>query len=385
MHDKQAAIVLAGIPDKNNSLFHQIRFSAGDPAVYVKVPGNPPRSVLILRDIEMERARKHARVDQVHCPADFVPSTGLSGDRETATAQSLAEFLARQSIDRVIADRTMPLIFMHHLQQRSIQVTCDLDLGVSDRRAKDELEIAALQEAQQVTEEVMELACQLVARADCEKSGALRYDGAPLTSERVRETIDLFLTRKGYVNPASIVAGGPAGADCHQIGSGQLFTEQPVIIDIFPQNRLTKYHGDCTRTVVHGAVPERIREMHAAVVSAKQAAIQACRAGTTGEDVHRAATSVIQQAGFSLGLPSADAPASYCAMVHGTGHGIGLDVHEPPLLDKGGPPLVVGDAVTIEPGLYCAEIGGIRVEDMVIVQAQGCLNLNRLPEGLDWS
>ena len=71
-------------------------------------------------------------------------------------------------------------------------------------------------------------------------------------------------------------------------------------------------------------------------------------------------------------------------MVHGTGHGIGLEVHEPPLLDFGGPELLVGDALTIEPGLYSRAIGGIRVEDMVIVQADGCENLNALPVGLDW-
>ena len=72
-------------------------------------------------------------------------------------------------------------------------------------------------------------------------------------------------------------------------------------------------------------------------------------------------------------------------MTHGTGHGIGLDVHEPPLLDDGGPALVVGDALTIEPGLYCRAIGGVRVEDMVIVTETGHENLNQLPEGLDWT
>ncbi len=385
MPHSKTAVVLAGIPDKNNALFHRLRFAVGDPAVFVQLSDDPPRSVLILRDIEMERARQHAHVDEVHCPAEFAPAGGLSGDRETATAQSLAEFLVRNAIEHVVADRTLPLIFAHHLQQRSIQVTCDLDLGVKERRAKDEQEIAWLREAQAITEQAIELACRLVAQARCDKSGALQHDGQALTSERVREAVDLFLTRQGYVNPASIVAGGPAGADCHNIGSGPLFTGQPVIVDIFPQNRGTKYHGDCTRTVVHGEVPDRVREMHAAVVAAKQAAIRACQAGTTGADVHAAATAVIQHSGYAMGLPSPGAPANYCAMVHGTGHGIGLDVHEPPLLDQGGPVLVVGDAITVEPGLYCAEIGGVRVEDMVIVQPHGVLNLNQLHEGLDWT
>jgi Xaa-Pro aminopeptidase len=86
-----------------------------------------------------------------------------------------------------------------------------------------------------------------------------------------------------------------------------------------------------------------------------------------------------------MGLPDDEAPDSYCAMTHGTGHGIGLDVHEPPLLDRAGPELVVGDALTIEPGLYSRAVGGVRVEDMVIVTDTGCENLNKLHEGLDWS
>ncbi len=189
---------------------------------------------------------------------------------------------------------------------------------------------------------------------------------------------------KGYTNPGSIVAGGPIGADCHHIGSGLLRTGQGVIIDIFPQNRTTLYYGDCTRSVVHGTVSAELARMHAAVVAAKAAGIAAARPGVTGEAVHEATIAVIRQHGYATSLPTDAEPDSYCAMVHGTGHGIGLEVHEPPLLDRGGPELIDGDVVTVEPGLYCRALGGIRVEDMVVVTADGCRNLNRLPEGLDW-
>ncbi len=110
----------------------------------------------------------------------------------------------------------------------------------------------------------------------------------------------------------------------------------------------------------------------------------AIRPGVTGEEVHLATTSAVLAAGYSVGLPDEDAANSYCALTHGTGHGVGLDVHEPPLLDLKGPPLVLGDAVTVEPGLYRADIGGVRVEDIVIVTGDGCETLNRLAEGLDW-
>ncbi len=379
------ARVLAGIPAINCTLYWRVRFLVGDPAALIELPvDGRTESLFILRDIEMERARRHARADQVHCPADFAPEGGLSGDRETATAQAVAECLRRRGIRRAIADRTLPLLFAHEMQKAGIAVECDPEWGVLQRRCKDEEEIQWLQESQQATEAAMQMACETVCRAQARTDGVLLVDGQPLTSERLRAAVDVFLLQRGYTNPTSIIAGGPLGADCHDLGSGELRTEQPVIIDIFPRNRTTLYYGDCTRTAVHGQVSDELRRMHAAVVAAKAAAIAACRAGVTGEAVHEATKAAITAQGYTVGLPGPDAPDTYCAITHGTGHGIGLDVHEPPLLDHGGPELVMGDAVTVEPGLYCKAIGGVRVEDMVIVTRDGCRNLNRLPEGLQW-
>jgi Xaa-Pro aminopeptidase len=380
------ATLMAGIPAHNMALYHRIRFVVGDPAVLIELPEQGKfTSVLILRDIEMERAKAHARVDRVVCPAQFAPASGLSGDRETATAQSAAEFLRRQDVTHVTADRSLPLIYSHALREAGIEVHCDLDLGVITRRAKDAEEIEHLRESQRVTEQAIEMACALIARAKTDRQGALQHDGTPLTSQRVRAAIDLFLLERDYMNPTSIVAGGPPGADCHNLGSGPLYTGQPVIVDVFPQNRKTLYYGDCTRTVVHGEVSDTLRKMRDAVAAAKAAGIAAVRSEVTGQSVHEATIAVIQQHGYAIGLPADDAPDTYCAMVHGTGHGVGLEVHEPPLLDKGGPLLVVGDALTVEPGLYCKALGGLRLEDLVIATQDGCENLNQLSEELTWA
>jgi Xaa-Pro aminopeptidase len=382
---RRQATILAGIPARNMTLYHQIRFLVVDPAVWIELAdGDRRESTLILRDIEMDRARTAARADHIACPADFPPPEGLSGDRETATAQAAAQFLLRRECQQVVADRSLPLIYAQALREAGIDVRCDLELGVVTRRSKDAEEIEQLREAQRVTEQAMERACALVANATAARDGTLYVDGAPLTSERVRAATDVWLLERGYLNPTSIIAGGSQGADCHELGSGPLFTGQPVIVDIFPQNRETLYNGDCTRTVVHGEIPETVLRMHRAVSDAKRAAIAAIRAGTSGESVHEATLAVIREWGYSVGLPAEDAPESYCAMVHGTGHGIGLEVHEPPLLDRGGPPLVIGDALTVEPGLYGKSVGGLRLEDMVIVTQDGCENLNRLPETLTW-
>ena len=292
--------------------------------------------------------------------------------------------MCSSDLTTVIADRTLPLIFAEFLRRAGIEVKCDTELWVAERRQKSEEEIAHLRESQRVTEQAMRHACEMVAAAEARVGGVLFHDGEPLTSERVRISIDHFLMDRGFTNPRSIVAGGPTGADCHDYGSGELLTETPVIVDIFPRNRATLYWGDCTRTVVHGEIPEAIQSMHATVRKAKAAGVAAVAPGVTGEDVHRATIAVIQADGFETGLPSEQSPDSYCAMTHGTGHGVGLDVHEPPLLDFKGPELLLGDALTIEPGLYRRDMGGVRVEDMVIVTEDGCINLNELSEELTW-
>lgn len=375
--------IRAGIPLQSSALFHVTQFAVGDPVVFLEIEN--VGTTCLVRDVELDRALKQVPADRIAVPADFTPEGGLSADREVATAQAAAECLRRAGISRVIADRSLPLSFAHVLGGAGIEVACDLDFGVIERRRKSADEIEKLRQAQSVTEEAIEMACRLIARAEAGAGGVLQHDGAPLTSERVHAAINVFLMNRGYSGPKYIVSGGSQGASCHHHGDGPLHTGQPVIVDIFPTSQATHYCGDCTRTVVHGEVPPEIAEMHAAVRAAKAAGCHTIRPGVTGAEVHAATTKELLDRGFHVGFPPEDAPLSFTTMHHGTGHGIGLEVHEPPLLDATGIPLLEGDALTVEPGLYRKDLGGVRVEDLVVVTADGFENLNRLPEGLDWA
>lgn len=396
------AKVMAGVPTLNAGLYRTIGFLVGDPVVWIELDPagsdseggrtSSKKSIdraqvekhLILRDIEVDRAKKNSQATHCWSPADFTPTGGLSGDRETATAQSAAEFLKRNGLSKVVVDRSIPMIYLHHFRLEGIEVECDLQWGILERRQKSPVEIERLQFAQRQTEIVMEKACRTVAFAEVDREGGLLHEGTPLTSERLQTLIDVWLLELGFSNPTSIVAGGPVGADCHDHGHGRLLTGQPVIIDIFPRDKKTLYNGDCTRTVVNGTIPHEVAKMHTAVARAKAAAISVIRAGVTGDEVHQATVQSILDDGYAFGLPKEDSPLTYTAMTHGTGHGLGLEVHESPLLAVGGPALLVGDVVTVEPGLYCRAIGGIRIEDVVVVEEHGCRNLNTLYEGLDW-
>jgi len=377
------ATVLAGVPAVNMTLFHRLRFSVGDSAFFAELPNG--QTILLVRDIEMDRARKLARADRIGCASEFTPQNGLDGDRDTALAQAGAECLRQAGVSTVCADRTLPYLFAHHLQAVGITLQYDKDFGVLERRVKDDEEQENLRAVQAVTEDAMQMACSLIARAPADVEGVLQHKGVPLTSERVRQLISRFVLDHDCTTlHDSIVVTIPHVADCHHFGKGPLRNNLPVIVDIFPTHNHTHYCGDCTRTVVNGDPSDTIRDMHDCVVKANLAGCEALRPGITGEAVHETVSEVIRSGGYAMGQPPDDADEEFVGMRHGTGHGIGLDVHEPILLAKGGGKILEGEVFTVEPGLYSAKYGGVRVEDMVVVVAEGHENFNKLHSNLDW-
>ncbi|MBI1372064.1 MAG: M24 family metallopeptidase [Phycisphaera sp.] len=382
----QRTIVMAGVPTSNTTLFHRTRFFVGDSNVLID---DGASSLLLVRDIEMDRARRDARADAVGCAADYAPAGGLSGDRDTALAQAAAECLRRRGVTRATTDRTLPYIFAEHMRRAGIELEYDGELGVLERRVKQADELEALERAQRMTHDAMAMACGLIARATADRDGVLRHEGEALTSERVRRTITRYLIERGFSTPHdSIVVTTPHVADCHHFGTGPLKTGVPVIVDIFPRDEASRYNGDCTRTVVHGEASDEVVAMHAAVVEAHDVGIAALRPGVTGEQVHRAVIDVLTRHGYEerrgggFELLRDDRPF----MRHGTGHGIGLDVHEPILLDYDAGAMLTNEVFTVEPGLYSATHGGVRVEDMAVVTAapNDVRVLGKLNTGLNW-
>lgn len=373
------AIAFAGIADKNPSLFRRLRVPLGDPAAWFQID---KERIALVRDIERERVTQHALADKVVCPPEFAPPLGLDADRETATAQALALALKSYGIRQVRVDRSFSMIYVHELNLAGMQVVYDAALGVIDRRVKSELEIEHLAKAQNVTEAVMEQLCGMIARSRADSDGTLQDNGLTLTSNRVRTmAAEAFMQRGFSMTHGAIIATTPQVADCHHAGDGPLYTEQPIVIDLFPRDEATRYWGDCTRTVVHGQASDEVKSMHQAVVAAKQAATEKLVTGRTAASVHQAAIDQLTTRGFSLSRGQTTDDAS---IQHGTGHGIGLELHEPILLDDGGGVLLSGEVFTIEPGLYGRNVGGVRVEDMLVVGTGKARNLNRLPQGLDW-
>jgi Xaa-Pro aminopeptidase len=208
----------------------------------------------------------------------------------------------------------------------------------------------------------------------------LKTDRAP-TSEKCHTIIDEVLASYGCESPEGhIVAGGLQSAEPHNEGNGILLKGTPIVIDIYPRSKTTGYFADMSRTVCLGAPPERLQKMHDAVLAVQELAIGMVRPGTKCIDIQNAVETYFTEQGFmTSGKGKEFAYAE--GFVHGIGHGVGLKIHEAPRIGRGSQDILAeGDVITIEPGLYYKDTGGVRIEDMVLVTKDGCRNLTTFPK-----
>jgi Xaa-Pro aminopeptidase len=208
----------------------------------------------------------------------------------------------------------------------------------------------------------------------------LIYRGLPLTSERLRAVIDCAILQARGMAGNTIVAGGKQGCDPHERGHGRLRANEPIIIDIFPRSQKTGYFGDITRTVVRGRANETVKKLYDTVFQGQKIALQKVRAGTSTAEIHQCVQQFFKQRGYSTGKRNGRMEGFF----HGTGHGLGLEVHEAPRMGATSTGnLKAGQVVTVEPGLYYPEIGGVRLEDVALVTANGAKNLTRFEKVLE--
>jgi Xaa-Pro aminopeptidase len=350
-------------------------FDAPDPFVTLY---RPEETSLLVSSLEYGRARKESRAADVARLSDYDYQT-LASERgaSEAKARVLESFLDDRDVEAVATPERFPLGTADGLRNRGVDVDVDREDTVTHIRAtKSDEEVAHVREAQAANEAAMRAAEDLLAAADVADDGTLTFEGETLTSERVKEEIEVTLLRHGCALDETIVACGADAADPHDRGSGPLEANEPVIVDIFPRSKRTKYHADMTRTFVTGDPSPTVREWFDLTEEALDAALDALEPGATGDAVHAAACDVYESAGHPT-LRSD--PTTETGFIHSTGHGVGLDVHELPRVSPDGGELKPGHVVTVEPGLYDPDVGGVRIEDIVVVTDDGYENLTSYP------
>lgn len=360
----------------------EFRYACGfsvEQGLYARFGGDD--DLLVVSALELDRARAEGRAATVADRADL----GWQDGRDLLG--SWAEIGARVLTDRGAAGaRTSALVpagLAESLREAGVDLELDRALFVGERRRKSATEIEWISRAQAAAEAACRVVIADLGSARSDPEGWLVLDGRPLTSERLLARCQAVLQEHGCASSETIIAGSPECAMPHFRGAGPIRAGRPVIIDVFPRHLASGYHGDLTRTVVPGAPAAEVASLHAACVAALDAGIGLLQPGADGRDVHRAVCAALVDHGYGTTTAGLQGPPDGPRMIHSTGHGVGLEVHEAPSLRDVAYPLEVGDAVTVEPGLYEAGLGGVRVEDLLVVTAGGCRNLTTLPRSLD--
>jgi Xaa-Pro aminopeptidase len=278
---------------------------------------------------------------------------------------------------------TFPVAVADHLRANGIDVAPDGRLFAERRRVKNEAELAGIRRAQRAAEAAMAAAADMLRRADV-SNGSLLLDGEPLTCERIKAIVSRVFTEHDTTAEEFIVSHGAQTAIGHEMGSGPIAPNEPVVLDLFPRDRSSGCYADMTRTFVVGTPPDELREFHRLTLEALRRSLAAIRPGVVGRDAHLDVCRFFEEHGYPTQLSKQPGTVLEDGFFHGLGHGVGLEVHEEPSLGMTGHDrLVAGDVVTVEPGLYRQGFGGCRLEDIVLVTEDGAENLTQFPYDLE--
>ena len=277
--------------------------------------------------------------------------------------------LERIESSKVVVPPSFGVLVADYLRDAGIEVVVDAEAWDARRRRKAPWEIEGIERAQRAAETAMMVAARLLREAEPASGDRLRFEGEILTAEFIRESMTAALSTQGAECEEIIIHSGDAFLGGHEIGVGPILPDKTCIIDCFPRDRRTGCHSDMTRTFVPGTASEDVRRLHDHCLAALRVAQEAIQPGR--DDHHARVAEYFHNQGFpTRDHYSGDGPLLE-GFPHSLGHGVGLEVHEKPWLGRRPDALVEGDVVAIEPGLYFKGIGGVRLEDTVLVTEDG--------------
>jgi Xaa-Pro aminopeptidase len=376
-----SAVLIIGDTVRNPELRHEVPLGIPDPFVYAELDG---RRVVAISAMEATRVEALGTELEVRPTEEFgadeIRRSGL--DVHEAARQLTVRIVAGLGIDRATVPRGFPLGFADALRASGVELTVDQKLFDERRRRKSENELAGIRRAQRAAEAGVAVARDLLRRAE-RMNGGLALGGEPLTSELLKAHIQSEFLRHGALAEEMIVSHGPQTAIGHDMGSGAIGADDVVLLDLFPIDLESACYADLTRTFVVGEVGDEIPAWHALCRDALELAAAEVRPGADGSAIHRLVSQFFAARGFPTLLTKPEGEVLRDGFYHGLGHGVGLEVHEAPGLGMLGQELVAGDVITIEPGLYRYGVGGVRVEDLLLVTEDGYERLTDCPYDLE--
>ncbi|WP_298684803.1 Xaa-Pro peptidase family protein [uncultured Methanomethylovorans sp.] len=356
----------------NADFYYATNFFVSDKYTYIQTSGS--KELLVVSEMEKGRAELESRITDIRTLQDYNYREKLKqrGDPYQAYVDCIAEILQKEGIRKLGVPRDFPYHTAQALKEEGFTIV-DMESPFRKLRSlKREDEIGHIRYAQKACEKAMAAAIDLIHRSEI-VDGKLLFRGFELTADDVRREIDLALLDSGCEAVGTIVAGGKKAANPHWEGEGPLKPNESIVIDIFPRSKKHRYFADMSRTVLKGEASVELQKMYDAVLAAQKEAIEMIKPGILCSDIHDRVCDVLESHGFKT-IRS----GSKVGFIHSTGHGVGLEIHEAPFVGTQDIPLEKDNVITIEPGLYYPDQGGIRIEDMLLVTEDGCENLTSL-------
>jgi Xaa-Pro aminopeptidase len=374
---KPETLLMVADSERDANMLYAVGMFVPDPFIWLRARG---RSCVVMSDLEFDRARKQTAHCRVLSLSRYHQKLRDAGIKRPGPADVIRVLLRERGLRRVIVPQDFPHGLATELQRRHIRVTPRGGLFFPDREFKSAAEVKKISGALLMAEIGMAEGIQVLQASKIGKGRRLLYRDVPLTSEKLRAVIDTAILQAGGLASHTIVAGGRQGCDPHEPGYGPLRANEPIILDIFPRSQKTGYFGDITRTVVRGRASEAIRKLYDTVRRGQRLAFQKMRPGVPTAQVHRTVQEFFEREGYRTGRHQGRMQGFF----HGTGHGLGLEIHEAPRmgLNSAGA-LQTGQVVTVEPGLYYPDLGGVRLEDVALVTKSAPRNLTQFEKVLE--
>jgi Xaa-Pro aminopeptidase len=370
-----AARLLYAASETDADMLYATGFFAPDPFLFVQVGR---RRLVVMSDLERDRARAQAQVDRVLAWSRLSRELEAEG-RKATVAEVAARVLRRLRVRTVAVPRSFPSGLGQDLAALGVRVRVLPDPFWPERARKRPDEVRAIVAALRAAEAGLEAGLEALRSCRIGRDGWLRRDGRRFTAEDLRAVVNTRIMAEGCLPAHTICAPGDQAVDPHEEGHGPIRAHTPVVMDIFPRSERTGYFGDLTRTVVRGRASDRLKDVYALVNAGVQLGHRRLRDGADGKAIHEEIRALFDARGYRTGVIGGRMQGFF----HGTGHGLGLQIHEPPSISVRGSRLEAGHVVTVEPGLYYLGLGGVRIEDVALVTSDGSRSLTRVAKALE--
>jgi Xaa-Pro aminopeptidase len=374
MPDNRLTRLIFASSETSADLVYATKFFVPDPVLFLRQNG---KSTLLLSDLEIDRGKKAAQVDEIVALSEIERPLEKKFNGKPPIEITIATFLRRRRVRKAAVPYDFPLGLAKRLGEQGIDVAPVAGLFWPEREFKTDQELKLIRRAIKITEVGLARGIEVLRAAEIKPGKKLVWGGTVLTSEKLRAEIASAILHAGGEPDDSIAASGDQACDPHNSGSGPLKADSLIILDVFSKDARSGYYGDLTRTVIRGKANNAQRALWDTVLDAQKIALEKISPGGSGKALQQEISDLFRQKGY----PAEIRNNRWVGFFHGLGHGLGLEIHEQPRIAK--TTFKEGQVVTVEPGLYFPGVGGVRIEDDGVVTARGFNVLSSFPKELE--